>query len=45
VFLLFLGVSEGDTWDEVITNIIKAIEGYFEVLDELHKLIPVEVTV
>jgi len=38
-------ISEGDTWDEAIENITEAIEGYLEVLDGLHKPIPVEVTV
>lgn len=38
-------ISEGDTWDDAIANITEAIEGYLEVLDELHKPIPVEITV
>lgn len=33
-------ISEGDTWDEVVANITEAIEGYLEVLDQLHKPIP-----
>lgn len=38
-------VSEGDTWDDAIANISEAIEGYLEVLEEIHKPIPVEITV
>lgn len=38
-------ISEGYTWDDAIANITEAIEGYLEVLDELHKPIPVEITV
>ncbi|WP_181391536.1 type II toxin-antitoxin system HicB family antitoxin [Methanospirillum stamsii] len=38
-------ISEGDTWDDAIANITEAIEGYLDVLDELHKPIPVEITV
>ena len=38
-------ISEGDTWDEAIANITEAIEGYLEVMDELKRPIPVEVTV
>jgi len=38
-------ISEGDTWDEAIANITEAIEGYLEVLDDLHRPIPVEITI
>lgn len=38
-------ISEGDTWDEAVSNITEAIEGYVEVLDQLHKPIPVEITI
>lgn len=38
-------VSEGDTWDEAIANITEAIEGYIEVLKDLNRPIPVEITV
>lgn len=38
-------ISEGDTWDDAISNITEAIEGYVEVLDQLHKPIPVEITI
>jgi len=37
-------ISDGDTWDEAVANITEAIEGYLEVLDQLHKPIPVEIT-
>ncbi len=38
-------ISEGDTWDEAIANITEAIEGYLEVLDDLHRPISVEITI
>jgi len=38
-------VSEGETWDDAIANISEAIEGYLEVLEEIHKPIPVEITI
>ena len=38
-------ISEGDTWDEAIANITEAIEGFLEVLDDLHRPIPVEITI
>lgn len=38
-------VSQGDNWDEALTNIEEAIAGYIEALTILKKPVPVEVEV
>ncbi len=38
-------ISEGDTWDEAISNVGEAIVGYIETLEVLGRPIPVEVEV
>ena len=38
-------VSQGDNWDEALTNIEEAIAGYIEALKILKKPVPVEVEV
>ncbi|OYT62115.1 hypothetical protein B6U67_04880 [Methanosarcinales archaeon ex4484_138] len=38
-------ITQGDTWDETITNAKEAIAGHIEVLRTLGKQIPIEVPV
>ena len=38
-------ITEGDTWDEALTNVKEAIEGYIDTLRDLGKPVPVEIPV